>query len=317
MLKSISSFIKRAFSGDTTNKDSVGLYDPLLAAIGPKGKHPHFRGGYKIWPDADRVNTAKWRLMCIGNSTSLWPDAAWSLELGKLLLAADHSVSIFNGAGKGNSSSQEVMRVLRDVSGIKPDIIVSLSGICDIGYLLNGKGMPFRHKYTRRVLDGAKSAGLISDVVYGYPNELSPAEVWCLNQRLAKAAAEVQGVPLVTFLQAVQGYGTYSQSPEEVAFYATKSPVILKAADKPYGECVIEFYTEVKQIMAATPKTYAHVVDFTEVFADCPGAYRDHRHQSPKGVLHLSQKMMPIVVGALSMIEPNTKSEAKIVGRRK
>ena len=59
MLKSINSFIKNVLSGGASNTDSVGLYDPLLAAIGPKGKHPHFRGGYKIWPDAERVNTAK------------------------------------------------------------------------------------------------------------------------------------------------------------------------------------------------------------------------------------------------------------------
>jgi len=132
----------------TQISDKIGLYDPYLSAIGPKGDHPHFKGGYKVWPDGARVARADLRLMCIGNSTSLWPTAAWSLDLGKLLTRDDRIVAIYNGAGKGNTSSQEVVRVLRDAPGIQPHMIISLSGICDVGYLLNTKNYPFRHKYT-------------------------------------------------------------------------------------------------------------------------------------------------------------------------
>ncbi|KZX97291.1 MAG: SGNH/GDSL hydrolase family protein [Sulfitobacter sp.] len=283
----------------TRDPDPIGLYDPYLSAVSPKGDHGHFSGGYKIWPNGARVAQADVRLMCIGNSTSLWPDAAWSLELGKMLTTPDRIVAVYNGAGKGNTSSQEVLRVLRDAPVIAPDLIVSLSGICDIGYLLNAKNYPFRHKYTRRAMDHLKEHGLVNDVVFGLPDPALPAEVWCRNQRMARALAQETGSEILTFLQPIQGYGAYPQTEAERAFYDSKAKVVLKAADKPYGECLRAFYEGVKDIMAAQPEAYRHIVDLTDAFDDCPGAYRDHRHQSPRGVTHLAKKILPHVQARL------------------
>ena len=287
----------------TQNADPIGLYDPYLSAVSPKGEHAHFSGGYKIWPNGARVAAADVRLMCIGNSTSLWPDAAWSLELGKMLTTPDQIVAIYNGAGKGNTSSQEVLRVLRDAPVINPDLIISLSGICDIGYLLNAKGYPFRHKYTRRAMDYLKENDIISDVVFGMPDPSLPAQVWCRNQRMARVLAHDQGSDILTILQPVQGYGNYPQTDEEKAFYESKAKVVLKAADKPYGDCVMDFYTSVKEIIAADPETYDHVLDLTGAFDDCPGAYRDHRHQTPDGVTHLATKILPYVQARLDALQ--------------
>ena len=284
----------------THESDPIGLYDPLLNAVSPKAEHPHFRGGYKIWPNGAGVAAADTRLMCIGNSTSLWPASAWSLDLAKAMTSDARKVAVYNGAGKGNTSSQEVVRVLRDAPAIKPDIIISLSGICDIGYLLNAKNYPFRHKYTRRAMDFLKEHKVIDDVVFGVPDAASPAEVWCRNQRLARVMANDMGIKMLTFLQPVQGFGAYTQSPEEAAFFAQKAPVILKAADKSYLDCLVEFYTEVLQIMGADPERYDHIINFTDAFEDCPNAYRDHRHQSELGVAHLAVKMQPYVEAALA-----------------
>lgn len=280
--------------------DNIGVYDPFMGSVGPTARHPNVVGSYKIWPeDKTLSDAANFRIMSIGNSTSLWPSAAWSQELGEMLSSdpatAQHKFAVYNGAGKGNSSSQEVMRVLRDTPGIAPHMIVSLSGICDIGYLLNAKNQPFSHKYTRRIMTHVRDTDMVSNISYGYPNEVSPAVTWCRNQRMARAMADEMGIPIVVFLQAVQGYGRYDQSPDEAELLARKGKVILTAADKPYLECVQEFYTEVRSTIAADPEAYSHVVDFTDVFADCPGAYRDHRHQSPLGVTHLARKMLPII----------------------
>jgi hypothetical protein len=276
--------------------DHIGLYDALLGAVGPKAGHPHFRGGYKIWPSSEELINTQYTIMCIGNSTSLWPNAAWSLELGKLLKANGIAVAIYNGAGKGNTSSQEVLRILRDVPGIKPDMILNLSGICDIGYLLNAKSYPYSHKYVRRALSHLKDSGHVTDTVFGYPDHSTPAEVWCRNQRMSAAIAHMHNVPMLTFLQAVQGFGKYPETDEEKAFFQTKAGVILQSAGKTYHECVVEFYNQVRSIISTSPELYPNVIDFTDVFNDCPGAYRDHRHQSTKGVKHLAEKILPLVL---------------------
>jgi hypothetical protein len=285
---------------DLKPTDKIGIYDPFMAAIDPTGRHRNVAGGYKIWPeDKELAAAADLRIMSIGNSTSLWPSAAWSIELAEMLAdqpaVGSRRIAVYNGAGKGNTSSQEVLRVLRDTPGIAPHLIISLSGICDIGYLLNARNQPFSHKYTRRVMDHVRETDLVDNVIYGYPNEASGAASWLRNQRMARVMADEMGIPIVVFLQAVQGYGRYDQTPEEIAFLAEKSPVILKAANKSYIQCVTEFYDEVRATIAADPVAYDHVVDFTDVFADCPGAFRDHRHQSPLGVTHVARKMMPVI----------------------
>ena len=275
--------------------DPIDVYDPYLSAIDGRKDYPHMRGGYKIWPDSKRVAVAEHRLLCIGNSTSLWPSSDWSQQLGKMLMSKNLPIAIYNGAGKGNTSSQELIRVMRDTSGIAPTLIVSLSGICDIGYLINAKNQPFSHKYTRRVMTLARDSGMIRDISYGYPDPSTPAQVWCRNQYLMGLIAKGLSCPIITLLQAVQGYGAYTYTPKEQANFDVKSKVVLKAIDKPYGDCVTEFYTEVKDIIAARPADFAHVVDFTDIFADCPEAYRDHRHQSEAGVAHLAKAILPLV----------------------
>jgi hypothetical protein len=153
-------------------------------------------------------------------------------------------------------------------------------------------------------MDFLKDAELVSDVVFGMPNPRSPAENWCHNQRTMRVLAEETGAQIVSFLQPVQGFGAYDQSPKEAEFFAQKSKVMLRAIARPYGECVREFYEEVQAIIAADPLKYDHVVDFTDVFADCPGAYRDHRHQNEKGVAHLAARMLPILRQHLEKVAP-------------
>lgn len=284
-----------------SQRDPIGTLDAYLSAVSPRGEYPFYRAGYMLWPNPREAENASIRLLSMGNSTSLWPEADWSRRLGMLLREEGCDIGVFHGAGKGNSSSQELIRVIRDAPAIRANAIVSLSGICDIGHLLNSKNYPFAHKYVRRILQFAVAAGLAQEITYGYPDPISPAQSWCRNQRLAGAVARELGIPILVFLQPVQGYGLYDMTPEEKIFFEGKARVVLQAIDKPYGQCVTEFYDEVKEIMAKVPTAYKHVVDFTDVFADCPGAYRDHRHQSPSGAMHLAKRMLPHLKALLEL----------------
>ncbi|MBO3761555.1 SGNH/GDSL hydrolase family protein [Ciceribacter sp. L1K22] len=281
-------------------EDPIGTYDPLLGNDGPRAGHPYYRGGYKIWPGAEEVANAVFRILCIGNSTSLWPASAWSLELGKKLRRYGHSVAIYNGAGKGHSSSQELLRVIRDAPAIKPDLIISLSGICDIGYLVNAKGYPFLHKYSRKAMEYLKRSDIVSDISHGYPDSAGPAEVWCRNQRLANVVSAELGIKHIVLLQPVQGIGSYPATAEELEFLDQKSRVVLRAADVPYITAVRDFYAEVRDIMAREPEKYKHIVDFTSIFDNVPGAYRDHRHQSQLGVEHIATQVEKLISPILS-----------------
>ncbi|MDE4193118.1 SGNH/GDSL hydrolase family protein [Phaeobacter gallaeciensis] len=271
--------------------DPIGVFDALLSAVAPRGEHKFYRGGYIIWPHPRAAEAAAHRLLTIGNSTSLWPDAAWSRVLAEKLTEAGLDVGLYHGAGKGNTSSQELLRVVRDAPAIAPQMIVSLSGITDIGYIINSKNYPFAHKYTRRVLDAIRAQGLSDEVSYGYPDPVTPGAAWLRNQRMSRVIAEDLGIVYKVFLQPVQGFGAYPMSVEEQAFFDTKSSVVLRAINKPYGVCVTEFYEEVRTLISEDPERHSHVIDITDAFADLPGAYRDHRHQSETGVERLAERM--------------------------
>lgn len=294
--------LSRAIERHMLPQDRLGHYDVLLGVIGPPIGYPRMRGGYKLWPERVSNPALSLRLMSIGNSTGLWPLSNWSQLVAEALTAEGYRLTLYHGAGKGSTSSQDVLRVLRDAPAIQPHLIFSLSGITDIGYLLLAKNYPFSHKYTRRAMDFLKDTKMVSDVAFGMPNPHSPAENWCHNQRTMRVLAEETGAQIVTFLQPVQGFGAYEMSAEEADFFAQKSKVMLQSSAKPYGECVTEFYEEVRGIIAADPQKYDHIVDFTDVFADCPGAYRDHRHQNEKGVAHLATRMLPILRSRLEAV---------------
>jgi hypothetical protein len=275
---------------------TVGLFDPLLGQINSRASHPHFKGGYKIWPGVPEAAKAKFRIMAIGNSTSLWPSYPWSLFLGENLAEAGYSVSIYNGAGKGHSSSQEVIRIIRDAPAMKPHLIVALSGICDIGYLVNAKGYPFSHKYSRELTDLVKTSGFATATSVGYPDPAGPADVWCRNQRFARVLSAELGINYLTLLQPVMGYGKYQRSPEEEAMFRQKAEVVLKSYERPYGEAVTSFYDDVFERMAAHPEKYAHVVSLVDVFDGCSDVYKDHRHLTENGCRVIASAIEKIVL---------------------
>lgn len=292
-------------------KDEIQFFDPYLSVIGPPGRHGRVVGGYKLLPEEAPEGPVR-RILSMGNSTSLLPYYPWAELLEEGLNEAGYGVEFWHGAGKGNTSSQELMRVVRDAPVIRPELIVSLSGICDIGYLLNAPQHPHLHKYARRIYNFARDSEMVTrSMVYGPPDEASPGAVWLRNQRMIRILADGLGIRALCFLQPVQGFGPYPQSEEERAVYAKKSKVVLAGADKPYGECVTEFYEEVRAGIAAEPAAFDHVVDLTGVFADCPGAYKDHRHQTEKGVAHLAARMLPHLKAQLDRTDPLRESIAQ------
>ena len=293
-----------AYEAQQNEADQILFFDPYLSVVSPPARWPRMEGGYKIWPETPGDAPVRLRLMTIGNSTSLWPAYPWSLELGQALEAAGHGpVEVWHGAGKGGTSSQEVLRVLRDAPAIRPDLIVSLSGICDIGYLLNQKGQPHKHKYARRVMDFAAQAGIVGrGVFYGPEDDPGTAAIWCRHQRFMRALADEMGIPILTFLQPVMGAGGFTGSEEEQAMFAAKKDTVLRGNDaQTYGESVTEFYDGVHAIIAADPAAHAHVVDLTGAFDGMTGVYRDHRHQTPEGVSHLARTIRPHVERILAL----------------
>lgn len=280
------------------------LYDPLLVQTNAKGKWPAWEDGYKLYPKTERLDSAR-KIMTIGNSTSIWPEYPWSTQAADILKSEGTDVVVYNGAGKGHSSAQEMLRVVRDAPGIKPDVILAFSGICDFGFLMTSQKNSLYHKYHRSVTEHLLAAGAIGSFTPGYPNQLSDSERWLHNHRLAKLAAEEIGARYIAILQPVLGYGRYDPTDAERQILDEKAQIILRGGTETYIDRLTHFYDTVRSAKAADPIRYAHVHDLTDVYDGGSGVWLDHRHPNRAGCKVLARAVADIIAEALASGRPS------------
>ena len=140
---------KFQFEGSTKNTTYV---EPHLGyARNPKNPRlKPYEGGYKIFGDK---NNADYVVVALGGSTTdPWDLDNWPKQFQEYLETKGINTVVYNGGVSGYSSSQELLKILRDLPAINPDLVISLNGINDIDFKHVVKGHPFVHSFQRRML---------------------------------------------------------------------------------------------------------------------------------------------------------------------
>ena len=90
-------------------------------------------GGKPGWMVHGDEAEATVRIVVVGGSTSteLYYPESWVEKLYKMFEADGVKAVVFNGANEGNGVTQEMSRLLRDIHALKPDFVISLSGVND------------------------------------------------------------------------------------------------------------------------------------------------------------------------------------------
>lgn len=240
------------------------------------------------------------RVVALGGSTTdPFFFHAWPRALYETLRANGVRATVLNGGVAGYSSNQELLKLLRDVIPLEPNVVVSLSGINDLGFGHSLKRHPFVHPYQAATLEGTASAApppLLPNLVrllrslaraepagervtYGPEVSTTPGRQWTRNVRLMRAAAEEVGIRYLAFRQPVLGVGRYEPSPEEEAMLREAIDAREKHGDRTYLDHVRDFYAATREPCAELDAC----VDLVHVFEGTEGAYRDARHQTPVG----------------------------------
>jgi lysophospholipase L1-like esterase len=108
-------------------------------------------------------------ILTLGGSTTdpvfgkLWPE-----ELAGLLVEQELTGTVVNGGTGGYSSSQELLKLIRDGLEFRPDLVISYSGVNDRG-TYGALPHPMVNGYQRQLLDNLVRSG---DVPY-FPNTIS------------------------------------------------------------------------------------------------------------------------------------------------
>lgn len=90
-------------------------------------------GGKPGWAVYGEETDGAVRIMVIGGSTTsdIFRVENWASKLQKICAANGISAVIYNGARESDSSTEELIRLTRDIRYLRPDIVISMSGIND------------------------------------------------------------------------------------------------------------------------------------------------------------------------------------------
>lgn len=307
--------------------------DPLLGiAMDPanvaesESSHPY--EGFVIHPPAGtaaQTEPSPHTIVALGGSTTAPSKHDWPAVLSDMLESDDRPAHVLNGGVPGYSTSQELLKLLRDVLPMKPDVVLALNGINDAGFIHCIPSHPLLHRYQETLmaqlvqqdqgallLPNARRAGRmllhgdawrLKGVSMGPPVTGTAAEQYVANIRACHALCREFDIEYISVLQPVMGIGTYAMSESE-------QPMYEELKDRPgYLQSLDEFYTHVIRETEKLP----WVINATDLFQDTTNVYRDGRHQNEKGVRLIAQlfhdllKQRTVISSASSSSKPQQK----------
>ena len=143
------------------------------------------RPGWAVYGDESKAAT---RIMVLGGSTSseVYYPQSWVGKLYEMLQERGIPVVIFNGAHEANHVFHEINRMIRDIRVLHPDIVVSMSGVNDLGGIPN---------------------------VFERDHDENVFAYWRRMESYMKLIAEAEGATFHAILQPIQ------QTPGEMSLY--------------------------------------------------------------------------------------------------
>ncbi|MCP5047848.1 MAG: hypothetical protein GY940_11800 [bacterium] len=299
----------KAFQHKWGKELSISYLDPHLGYTHDPGGYKIFgdRPGFAVYSSVPDPSKKTIRIFALAGSTTDPltayllgdPDAVrdnpynWPHSLFEILKGKGINIEVYNGGVAGYTSNQEMLKIIRDVLPLKPDIVLCMDGVNEIGFAHSTPDHPMVHKYQDRLFTqltarkipfflpntilmfrslGARKAKRISGSSMGPGIETTPLKQWVKNVRISHSVAREFGVPLIVFLQPILGFGQYDASAQELERLGKRG--------KKYRRRVDDFYQD------AGPKCEEidYCVDLTDVYKDAQDVYLDPRHQNKKGV---------------------------------
>ncbi len=251
--------------------------------------------GFAVY--GDRADPSALRIVALGGSTTdpFTSRGNWPKQLQRLLTEQGTRAVVFNGGVGGRTSSQELFKLIRDVPGLRPAIVISYNGVNDLPGYSDGDH-PMVHTYQLeifsklvapagvsspvlpnffgglgRVLALASSDSWPSGLNLGPKVELEAWKQWEQNIRLMHAVSTELGFEYVCYLQPTLGIGPYTPTEHETA--------MLAKLDVDYVPTVELFYGHAEALAAQLPFARSLV----RCFDGRSGLYGNPRHPSSEG----------------------------------
>lgn len=239
-------------------------------------------------------------ILTLGGSTTQCfavRETSWSELLSRILTEKKIPHRIFCGGISGYSNIQEFLKLVRDGIILKPDIVLSYSGVNNTNWLTDPE-YPFIHTYQKQLFKRLKmSRGVelgedtitLSDIVnYGIANsEQDSFQFWLLYERLMNSICKELSIKFKAYLQpwlfSKSHFDEYDRRILLGLFHIvadTRDDLKKYAMDTTQKfssdvEKALIFRKEVKQY----EKLYSDwLVDFSHILDEASGVYIDEAH---------------------------------------
>jgi lysophospholipase L1-like esterase len=280
----------------TKNNVEYGHLDPNLGY----GLVPPFTKYGRLPDEAKPL-----RIVALGGSTTdptLQP-GNWPEQLQVLLEQRGIANVVFNGGVGGYSSSQEVIKLLRDVPALKPDVVISLNGINDNG-AHSEPGHPMVHQYQASLFRAIVSPEI--RVPFVLPNTIAvllqvirnigPPELkitlgsddaiglweqWKRNVRTMHAIASEFGFEYLCFLQPSMGLGRYDASAQESNWLGLED-----------SRQLLEMSRSLYKGARPACQSLSYCVDIVDIFQRGHELYDDPRHPNRRGNQVIAERVV-------------------------
>lgn len=166
--------------------------DPL---VGFNILYPQGKPGWKVYGQ-EQINGIK--IIVLGGSTSSeeYCMENWVSKLYYKLKQSGMQIVIYNGAHIDNDIVDEILRLLRDGYVLKPQIVISMSGVNNLHYKKSSN--QFNEE---RLLSWAEALSCGQKFYSGVQSEELPYSFWSRNVQLLKVISNFYGAEFFGFLQ--------------------------------------------------------------------------------------------------------------------
>ncbi len=230
-------------------------------------------------------------VVVLGNSTSdpyTSNIRSWPEELFYILKERGISSKIICGALNSYHSRQEVLKLLRDVIPMKPDFVISYSGINDTEYFQNRHVCEkhpdymihqerfIKYAMSRAIKDGYFRGNIYHDGIdaftLGVENDWDLTTRWVNNQRIMHALCVEFGIEFMGFLQPCRDYGGYiiSGEPEKKSFANNITENIQE---------IRQWYDSAREMISGID----YITDLSQMFSGRSLIFYDYCHVFEKG----------------------------------
>lgn len=267
--------------------------------------------GFAVFGDPE----CSYKIVALGGSTTdptwanvmSWPELLWNRlkEMGI-------DVVVYNGGMGAFTSTQELLKLIRDAIPLHPNMVISLSGTNDaeVNREYFVEGHPFVREYQKRMFEDLVHHDWLTNynfgvpvkqVGYGLPNEKSFAQYWVDNMRMMHSLCEEFGISFYGFLQPRRNYGGYVMHVDEIyPCYADHIHHYHNSAE--YSMRIRQWFEEAREEI----KKLDYMTDLSFLFDEQKNIYMDFCHVYEKGNRQIADAILRKILNEIRQNQQKT-----------